>query len=57
MVINEVIRAGKNALLFEDRSKMPDYLAKEARQGDVILMMGARDPSLAEFAEATFNQL
>ncbi|MCR6639921.1 MAG: Mur ligase domain-containing protein [Sporocytophaga sp.] len=57
VVINEVIRAGKNALLFEDRSKMPDYLAKEARQGDVILMMGARDPSLAEFAEATFNQL
>lgn len=57
VVINEVVKAGKKALLFEDRNKMSDYFAKETRQGDVILMMGARDPSLAEFAETTFNQL
>lgn len=57
VVINEVVKAGKKALLFEDRNMMPDYFAKETRQGDVILMMGARDPSLAEFAETTFNQL
>jgi UDP-N-acetylmuramate--alanine ligase len=57
VVINAVKSKGKNALLFEDRNTMHDYFKKEIRSGDVILIMGARDPSLGDFAKSIFEKL
>jgi UDP-N-acetylmuramate--alanine ligase len=50
MVINSIQEKNKNALLVSKRSKLPRALKDLAQPGDVILMMGARDPSLSDFA-------
>jgi UDP-N-acetylmuramate--alanine ligase len=39
------------------RSNIPALLAAEARSGDVILVMGARDPSLTDFCQAILDTL
>jgi UDP-N-acetylmuramate--alanine ligase len=57
VVINAVKSDGKKAILFEDRTMMPAELKKMVHKGDVILLMGARDPSLAEFAQTVLNAL
>jgi len=41
---------GKNALYIEDRDNLLPYLKTAAQPGDLILLMGARDPSLSDFA-------
>ncbi|MBI4348717.1 MAG: hypothetical protein HY553_17900 [Elusimicrobia bacterium] len=41
---------GKDARFVERRAEIPAQVAAEARSGDVVLTMGARDPSLGEFA-------
>lgn len=50
VVISAVQKTGKNALLIKDRKELPLKLRSMAQPGDVILMMGARDPSLSDFA-------
>ena len=50
VVITAVQKKNKNALLVTDRSKLPMVFKDMARPSDVILMMGARDPSLSNFA-------
>lgn len=42
---------GKNAIYIEDRASLLPYLKSTAQSGDIILLMGARDPSLVSFAE------
>ncbi|MCQ2249622.1 MAG: Mur ligase domain-containing protein [Bacteroidales bacterium] len=42
---------GKNAIYIEERASLLLYLKTTAKPGDIILLMGARDPSLATFAE------
>lgn len=42
---------GKNALYIPEREDIIPYLKTNAHTGDLILLMGARDPSLANFAE------
>ena len=47
----EPLRArGLAAFHIADRSAIPALIAAEAREGDLILVMGARDPSLSDFA-------
>lgn len=49
----EPVRArGKDARFAERRGEIPAQVAAEAREGDVVLSMGARDPSLGEFARS-----
>ncbi len=50
-----IAQNGKNALYIPDRAALLPYLKSTARPGDLILLMGARDPSLAEFAESVKN--
>ncbi|MBX9850455.1 MAG: UDP-N-acetylmuramate--L-alanine ligase [Cytophagaceae bacterium] len=57
VVIEAVKNKGKKALLFPDRNKMHDFFAKKKTSGDVILVMGARDPSLDKFARDIFERL
>jgi len=57
VVIKAVKSKGRQAILFEDRATMPKELQKMVHKGDVILLMGARDPSLADFAQTVLKSL
>ncbi|MBN1143327.1 MAG: UDP-N-acetylmuramate--alanine ligase [Bacteroidales bacterium] len=57
VVIAEILRRNRKALLVGDRAKLPGVLKDMAQQGDVILLMGARDPSLSEFALTVLKNL
>lgn len=57
VVIDAVKAVGKNALLVNDRNKLPEVFKQMTNKGDVILLMGARDPSLADFAKSIFESL
>ncbi|MBP5368569.1 MAG: UDP-N-acetylmuramate--alanine ligase [Bacteroidales bacterium] len=48
---------GKNALYIADRQDIIPELRSTAQPGDIILLMGARDPSLADFAETVKDAL
>jgi UDP-N-acetylmuramate--alanine ligase len=50
VVISAIQKNSKNALLVADRSKLPSILKSMVNPKDVILIMGARDPSLSDFA-------
>jgi UDP-N-acetylmuramate--alanine ligase len=50
-VIAEGVTAkGKTAYVFPDRPACGDKLVELAQPGDVIVVMGARDDTLSEFA-------
>lgn len=57
VVIRDVKAKGKNAILVEDRNKLTEVLNDKIEKGDVILLMGARDPSLADFAQHVLEKL
>jgi UDP-N-acetylmuramate--alanine ligase len=57
IVIQAIQKANKNALLVNDRSLLPAALREMTRPGDVILLMGARDPSLPDFAVEVLGEL
>lgn len=46
----ELKARGKDARFSADRAAIPGDAAREARPGDLVLLMGARDPSLPRFA-------
>ncbi len=48
---------GKNAHFVEDRNNLLDALRPELKQGTVLLLMGARDPSLEEFCKELFEKI
>ena len=49
-IVREIERRGRKALALPDRSACGDSLVKLARRGDRIVVMGARDDSLSQFA-------
>jgi UDP-N-acetylmuramate--alanine ligase len=49
-IVYEIERRGREAYAFSDRSACGDTLVKLARRGDRIVIMGARDDSLSQFA-------
>ncbi|BDU76624.1 L,D-transpeptidase family protein [Mesoterricola sediminis] len=52
------IRAlGADARPAPDRPWLAEAIAAEAREGDLVLVMGARDPSLSAFAESALRSL
>jgi UDP-N-acetylmuramate--alanine ligase len=57
VVIEAVKAKGKNALMVDDRNKLNEVFSKMTKKGDVILLMGARDPSLGDFARNIFEKL
>lgn len=48
---------GKKARYLQRRQDIVGEIAAEAREGDLILVMGARDASLSDFAGAIFRSL
>ena len=48
---------GKNAHFVEDRNNLLEALKPELREGTVLLLMGARDPSLEAFCKNLYENL
>jgi len=49
-IVDGVVAKGRRAMAFAERAACGEALLKEARPGDRIVVMGARDDSLATFA-------
>lgn len=49
-IIEDVKKAGRQAVFFQTRQGILPYLENRAQSGDVIAVMGARDDTLSEFA-------
>jgi UDP-N-acetylmuramate--alanine ligase len=56
-IIAAIKQRGRNALAFPDRDGCGDALIRLARRGDRIVVMGARDDSLSQFARALLERL
>jgi UDP-N-acetylmuramate--alanine ligase len=56
-IISDVKQRGRNALAFPNRDACGDALIRLARRGDRIVIMGARDDSLSQFARALLTRL
>ena len=56
-IVREIQRCGRKAFAFPDRSVCGDKLVKLARSGDRIVVMGARDDSLSQFAHELLRRL
>jgi len=56
-IICEIERRGRKAFAFPDRGACGDLLVKLARRGDRIVVMGARDDSLSQFARELLRRL
>ncbi len=53
MLIDDIRRLGaKHAFVAKEREGFVDYVARNATEGDVVLVLGARDPTLPSFARA-----
>jgi len=53
----QIAAAGRDARFCPDRADLPRKIAAEARPGDLVLVMGARDPSLTGLARAVLAAL
>ncbi len=47
---NDLLAKGVRACFVENRNDLPTVLANRLQSGDIILLTGARDPSLSDFA-------
>ena len=56
-IIRDLERYDRKALAFPDRAACGDALVKLARRGDRIVVMGARDDSLSQFAHELLRLL
>jgi UDP-N-acetylmuramate--alanine ligase len=56
-IIRDIEQYGRKALAFPDRAACGDALVKLARRGDRIVVMGARDDSLSQFAHELLRRL
>ncbi|MGH7741109.1 MAG: glutamate ligase domain-containing protein [Candidatus Eiseniibacteriota bacterium] len=53
----EIAALGRRAEFAASREALIDRVTAEAREGDLVLVMGARDPSLTEFAKQLLTAL
>jgi UDP-N-acetylmuramate--alanine ligase len=49
-IVAEIAALGTHAEFAPSREWLVERIAREAREGDLVLVMGARDPSLTDFA-------
>jgi len=56
-LINDLKAKGKNAFYVKDRNNFPKEIKTHLAKNTVILLTGARDPSLKEFAEFVKNNI
>jgi len=56
-LVDDVRSHGRDARFLAARDKLPVAIAAEARPGDLVLVMGARDPSLTDFCRTILVEL
>lgn len=56
-LLKDIENKGKKVKFVEDRTHLLDELKKELKAGDVLLLMGARDPSLEQFSQSIYEGL
>jgi UDP-N-acetylmuramate-alanine ligase len=56
-IVADIVVSGKNAEFAATREVLQRRLLEEAQPGDLILIMGARDPSLTEFGRGLVKAL
>ncbi len=56
-LINDIKATGKKAFFIEDRNDFVTQVKPHLPQGSVLLLMGARDPSLEKFAKQVWDSL
>jgi UDP-N-acetylmuramate--alanine ligase len=56
-LINDVRILGRKAEFMQTREDLRNYLLSHARDGDRIVIMGARDDTLTDFARALLNDI
>ncbi|MGC1744728.1 MAG: cyanophycin synthetase, partial [Pseudolabrys sp.] len=56
-IVREIQRCGRKAFAFPDRRACGDMLVRLASRGDRIVIMGARDDSLSQFARELLGRL
>ena len=56
-LISDIKALGKNAYFIEDRNEFVENIRPHLSGNSVLLLMGARDPSLETFAKQVFEQL
>ena len=56
-LICDIKKSGKNAHFFENRLEIIPYLKTNLRANDIVLITGARDPNLDEFARKVFEDI
>lgn len=54
---SDIRTLGAQAHFVSRREDLPDLIAAEARPGDLVLIMGARDPSLTELGKAVLQAM
>lgn len=56
-IVEDIVRRGRKAFALADRNACGEELVQLARSGDRILVMGARDDSLSQFAQDLLRRL
>lgn len=56
-LVGDIVTGGRDARFLADRDQLPAAIAEEACEGDLVLVMGARDPSLTELARRVLAAL
>lgn len=56
-LINDLKKEGKNAFFIEDRNDLLSAIRSHLTDNCVLLLMGARDPSLEQFAKEVWREL
>lgn len=56
-LINDIKKTGKNAFYIKNRNDFPKAIKSKMQKGDVVLLTGARDLSLSNFAYEVFEML
>jgi len=56
-LINDLKAKGANAFFVENRNDLVSSIRSRLTDNCVLLLMGARDPSLEQFAEQVWNEL
>jgi UDP-N-acetylmuramate--alanine ligase len=56
-LINDLKESGRNAFFVENRNELLTNIKSHLDNNSVLLLMGARDPSLDEFAKRVYEQL
>ncbi len=56
-IASEIRARGGRALFFENRADITEAIVAEAQQGDIVVVMGARDDTLTSFCRAILEAL